>query len=54
MLIYNFFLIFLIIFALSKMIFDWNLEYDDKNDQFILHYTIKKTRKTIVIIKNQY
>jgi hypothetical protein len=53
MLIYNFFLIFLIVFSLSKMIFDWNLEYDDKNDQFILHYTIRKKRKTVVILQSK-
>ncbi len=51
MLIYNFFLFFIIILSLSKMIFNWNIDYDEVNDQFILHYTIWKKRKCVVLLQ---
>lgn len=54
MILFNVISVLIIIFCLTKLIFNWSIDYDYLNDQIILHYTYKKTRKTFVLIKNYY
>lgn len=51
MLIINTLAVLTIIFCLTKLIFSWVIEYDSMHDQIILHYTFKKQRITIILIK---